>query len=390
MIKIVHFGKYYPPDMGGTEIVTQSLALAASEGGYDVTVICFDQSGTGGASDGGVVVKRYPILKTISSQPLSFAYFFSVVREGCKADIVHLHAPNFVAALASLLMGHKPKLVVHVHTDVVNKGLLGRLLMPLERMMFKRATIILVTSQRYADSSKPLRPFLEKVRVVPLGIAPPNLQQEKKALPGRFAEFLAGRKLVLSVGRLSAYKAFHVLIESAKYLPDDAAIIIGGQGELIADLADLIKRNALGNKVLLAGSVTQEELTALYQNAEIFCLSSNLRSEAFGVVLLEAMSYGLPVVATNIEGSGVSWVNAHEGSGLNVAPNDAKALAAACSVILGNADLRDKYSQGAKERYQSNFTEEIFLKASLAVYSDIFPMGKRLVVNGRPYKKLVS
>lgn len=371
MTKIVHFAKYYPPDMGGMEIVTQSLALAASAAGYDVIVVCFDQSGRGGSSDGSVHIQRYSIQKIISSQPLSFAYFLAAVREGRKSDIVHLHAPNLLAALASLLIGLKPKLIVHWHSDVVEKRWLGKLVRPLEYLMLKRATTILATSQRYADSSKSLKPFQNKVCVVPLGIAPPDIHHDKIPLSPRLAEFVAGRKLILSVGRLTAYKGFSVLIEAAKFFSDDIAIVIAGGGELSDNLAELINRSQVEKRVMLAGRVTQEELTALYENAAIFCLPSILRSEAFGVVLLEAMAYGLPIVATNIEDSGVPWVNAHEESGLNVPPNDARVLAAACVMILNDTELRNRYSRGAKERFENNFTENIFLKNSLAVYESL-------------------
>ncbi|MBN1377690.1 MAG: glycosyltransferase [Gammaproteobacteria bacterium] len=371
MTKIVHFGKYYPPDMGGTEIITQSLALAASEKGDDVTVVCFDQSGTGDGIDNKVHIQRYPIQRMLNSQPLSFSYFLAAVREGRNADILHLHAPNLLAALASLLIGNKPKLVVHWHTDIVGKGWLGQLVAPLEHLMLKKATTIIATSQRYAESSKPLQPFLEKVRIVPLGVTPPKLNQMKTTLPSRLDEFVAGRKLILSVGRLTAYKGFSVLIESAKYLPDNVAIIIAGGGELASDLARLIKSKSLENKLLLAGRVSQEELTALYLNAELFCLPSIFRSEAFGVVQLEAMAYGLPIVATNIEGSGVPWVNEHNVSGINVVPNNAAELAAACEYIINNPELRHKLSQNALERYKSNFTEELFIQNSLAIYKEI-------------------
>ena len=352
----------YPPDMGGIEIVTQSLAVAACGAGYDVTVICFDQSGMSGNSDAGMCIQRYPIRKMLSSQPLSFAYFFAAVCEGRKADIVHLHAPNLLAAFASLFLGSKPKLLVHWHADVLGKGLLGRMVMPLEYLMLRQSAVILTTSQPYADNSLPLRSFLKKNRVVPLGIVSPKIEQEQTKLSPRLTEFIAGRKLVLSVGRLTAYKGFSVLVEAAKLMPDDAAIVIAGAGELSDTLASLIHRNELSGKIMLAGRVTHEELTALYKNATLFCLSSVTRAEAFGVVLIEAMAYGLPIVATNIEGSGVPWVNAHEVSGLNVPPNDAKELAAACTLILNRTDLREKYSFGAKERFLAQFTEALFQK----------------------------
>ena len=371
MKKITHLGKYYPPDMGGTEIVTQSVAQAASVAGFEVVVVCFDQSSEGGSTDGGVRVLRYPVKMMVSTQPLSFGYFLAALGAARKADIVHLHAPNLLAALAILAIGFKPKLLVHWHTDVIGKGWMGKVVAPLEWLMLKRADVIVATSQPYADSSMPLKPFLSKVRVVPLGINPPNLQQERNALPKRLADFVGNRKLILSVGRLSTYKGFSVLIEAARLLPPDVAVVIAGGGELSNSLSILIAEKNLQEKVFLAGRVPQEELTALYQHADLFCLPSILRSEAFGVVLLEAMAYSLPIVATTIVGSGVSWVNKDDVSGLNATPGDPTELAACCMRILNDSILREKYSLGSRNRYINNFTEEQFIDLSLAVYSDL-------------------
>lgn len=373
MSRIVHFGKYYPPDMGGIEVVTQSLAVAANNIGYDVTVVCFDQSGIGNRydNDDGVSVQRYPIQKMISSQPLSSAYFIAAVREGRQADIVHLHAPNILAAFAVLFLGNKPKLLVHWHSDVLGKGMLGRLVRPLEYLMLKRASVIVATSRRYADNSPALQQFSEKIRIVPLGVSAPKIEQESEEMSPRFTEFLAGRKLVLSVGRLTGYKGFTVLIEAVKLMPDDAAVIIVGTGTLFDSLTLLIHHNKLSDKVLLAGHVTQNELVGLYKKADIFCLPSISRSEAFGVALIEAMAYGLPIVTTNIEGSGVPWVNAHEVSGLNVLPGNAKELAEACTLLLNSADLRNQYSCGAKARFKTQFTEEVSRQRFSLVYENI-------------------
>lgn len=371
MTKIVHFGKYYPPDMGGIESVTQTLAEGAFAAGYEVKVVCFDKTEVGNQINSAVRVQRHPIKKMVSSQPLSWAYFIGAVREGRRADIVHLHAPNLLAALASLFIGHKPKLVVHWHSDVVSKGLLGRLVMPLERWMLSRAACILATSQPYADGSKLLKSFVNKVRVVPLGVSTP--EAGTMPLSPRLAQFVAGRRLVLSVGRLIPYKGFSVLVEAAKYLAEDVAIVVAGGGELLESLTKQINQSHLGHKILLAGRVTDEELAALYQNADVFCLPSIERSEAFGVVLLEAMAYGLPIVATNIQGSGVPWVNEHQVSGVNVMPGDANGLAVACSDILEKPALRAKYAGGARARFDANFTVEKFCKNTLAVYADMSP-----------------
>ena len=368
MTKIVHFGKYYPPDMGGVESVTQTLAEGASAAGYEVLIICFGKDKSESYPNSVVNIKRYSIQKMISSQPLSWRYLLSAVREGRRANIVHLHAPNLLATLASLFIGKRPKLVIHWHSDIVGKGFLRLLVMPLEWLSLSRAKSILVTSQLYADSSKFIQFFCKKLRVVPLGVASPEIKQGQEHLSPRLKSFVAGRRLLLCVGRLTAYKGFSVLIEAAKYFPDDVAIVVAGGGELITPLTEQINREQLGGKVLLAGRVSDEELIALYLNADLFCLPSIERSEAFGVVLIEAMAYGLPIVATNIKGSGVPWVNAHRVSGVNVMPRDARGLASACIEILNNPTLRLNLARGARERFDKNFTAATFCKNTLDVY----------------------
>ncbi|MDO8651872.1 MAG: glycosyltransferase [Undibacterium sp.] len=368
MKKIVHFGKYYPPDMGGIESVTQTLAEGALNAGHDVQVICFGKTASAVEVCAGVKVVRHPITRLLSSQPLNFNYFFNLITAGRRADIIHLHAPNLLASLATLFIGKKSKLVVHWHSDIVGKGALGRVVRPLEKWMLTRANIVLATSQAYMDGSAALNTFSNKVAVVPLGIAPPAIATVPSPLSKRLKKFVAGRKIVLSVGRLTAYKGFSVLIEAAKHFPDDVAIIVAGGGELLPELTAQLDKNQLQNKVLLAGRVTDEELIALYMHAEVFCLPSIERSEAFGVVLLEAMAYGLPVVATNIPGSGVPWVNAHQVSGENVTTGKPEELAESCIAILNNPTLREQYSLGARKRFKDNFLADKFCKKIMDIY----------------------
>jgi glycosyltransferase involved in cell wall biosynthesis len=132
-----------------------------------------------------------------------------------------------------------------------------------------------------------------------------------------------------------------------------------------------IEEVGAGYKILLAGRVTDEELCALYQTAEVFCLPSIFRAEAFGVVLLEAMSYGLPIVATDIEGSGVPWVNQHGVSGLNVEVKNSEELAKACTQIITDPALQMRLGQGARQRYEINFTNKIFTENFLEIYKKL-------------------
>ena len=124
-------------------------------------------------------------------------------------------------------------------------------------------------------------------------------------------------------------------------------------------LQEAIVQDGVEDRVVLAGRLSDATLHVLFERANLFCLPSTYRSEAFGVVLLEAMTYGLPIVATDIPGSGVPWVNQHGFSGLNVASGDAKALADACNQILRSEELRSRLSKGARQRFVAEFTEDV-------------------------------
>jgi glycosyltransferase involved in cell wall biosynthesis len=121
---------------------------------------------------------------------------------------------------------------------------------------------------------------------------------------------------------------------------------------------------------------------ALFDRAALYCLPSAHRAEAFGVVLLEAMSYGLPTVATDIPGSGVPWVNQNGESGLNVPAGDPVALAEACNQVLESAELRSRLSTGARQRFVSEFTEEIPVKRMMHVYDQVLNCTRLLESNG--------
>jgi glycosyltransferase involved in cell wall biosynthesis len=375
MANIVHWGKYYPPDMGGIESVTASLALGAAAAGHRVTVLCFSKIRMQELDylPGGVKVLRAPIALLKASQPLGWRYWRWALREGRVADVVHLHAPNMLAALAGVCLGRGPKLMVHWHSDLVGKGWLGRLLKPLERALLTRADKIVCTSQAYADASLTLKLFVDKVVVVPIGVADAAVSDDltDEALPEALQARLLGRRVVLAVGRLVPYKAFHVLVEAAMRLPPDVVVVIVGTGPLHADLQERIDAACVAEQVVLAGRQSDAALRALFRRAALFCLPSAERSEAFGVVLIEAMSHRLPVVATQITGSGVPWVNAQGVSGLNVPVNDAWALAAACNQILSSDELRRELANGARTRFEHEFTEQVTIDRMLAVYDSL-------------------
>lgn len=368
MAKIVHFGKYYFPDAGGVESVTVSLAKGAALAGHTVSVVCFQKSPFSKKEEiDGVNIIREPA-KLIASQPLGIKYFFQCLSLARKFDIIHLHAPNMLGALCALFAPAKMRLLVHWHSDVINKGLLGQLLRPLEFALLRRANSIVATSQVYADASETLAPFREKITVIPIGVSDAKHKGFDSQLPTTLETEIADRKIVLAVGRLVPYKGFNVLIQAAQHLAKDSVVVIVGGGPLQQELQQAIESAGVKDRVVMAGRLSDAALHALFERATLYCLPSTYRAEAFGVVLLEAMAYSLPIVASDIPGSGVPWVNQHGLSGLNVPVGDAKALAYACNQILTSDVLRNKFAQGARQRFLAEFTEDVSVKRILLEY----------------------
>ena len=363
---VLHFAKYYPPEMGGMESVTQVLAEGLAQSGHRVQVLCFTKDQAGTAQQRDVSVIRVPVELERASQPLGWRYFVKGLMAARQADVVHLHAPNLLASLMCLLLPRRVKLLVHWHSDVVGKGRLGAIVQPVERRMLQRADVVVATSQAYADSSPMLTDVKDKVKVIPIGIPAPRADAPRA--PRNFEAFLAGRQFVLALGRLVPYKGFSVLVDSVQHMPEGCAVVVAGIGPLAAELADQVQRLGLQDRVLLAGRVSDPELEYLFSQAMAFCLPSIERSEAFGVVLLEAMARGVPCVATTIAGSATSWVNQHGVSGVNVPPADPIALAAATKALLVDPARRTQLAAGAAARFGDLFTAE----KSVAGFAEIY------------------
>ncbi len=362
VIRVVHLAKFYPPDRGGMEEVCECLAEVAARQGLEVSVTCFVHGGATTERQEGVLINRHSTTRTIASQPLSWGYLVQAWKVLASPLVVHLHAPNMLAALALAIHPWlRARVVVHWHSDVVGKGVLGRLTRPIEWAMLRRASCVVATSPPYAAASEALALIRERLRVIPLGIR--DLPQPIREQPER---------LILAVGRLVPYKGFDVLVSAAALLPSGARVVIAGDGPLRAALQRQIDELGVADRVQLAGRVSEPQLARLYASAAAFCLPSVERSEAFGVVLLEAMRAGLPIVATDLPGSGVPWVNEHGLTGFNVTVGDSSALADALTRLLEDEANRRRMGAAARQRFEAMFIAESTAVAWLELYSELF------------------
>ena len=374
-MKILQLGKFYPI-RGGVEKVMWDLTRGLSEQGVDCDMLCaclpsdrtdpkdaaFEApDGTLHLNDHGRVYRVKAISKKAATM-LSPAMIAWLRRRGAEYDIIHIHHPDPMAALALRLSGFRGKVVLHWHSDIVSQKFLLAMYRPLQTWLVKRAQLIIGTTPAYIQSSPWLREVQSKCTYVPIGIRPLPADITGAAA---IREQFPGKTILLSIGRLVPYKGYPVLIQAMKHLPEKYHLIIGGEGPLRGELEKLIDSENLRDRISLMGYLADEALPAYYGACDIFILSSVMKTEAFGIVQIEAMSCGKPVVATKIPGSGVSWVNEDGVSGLTVPPGDAKALADA---IRTAAEHPEKYGEKARRRYAELFTKEKMLEGILAVY----------------------
>ena len=368
-MKVLQLGKFYPI-RGGVEKVAFDLMKGLSEKHISCDMLCAAEEG----SDRIIRLNDYARLICCRTWVKACATMISpsmifTLRRICREyDIIHVHHPDPMACLALFLSGYKGKVVLHWHSDIQKQKLLLKFYRPLQQWLLRRADKIVGTSPVYLAESPWLQKVQEKTVCLPIGVVP--MAPEPEAVEAIRQQY-PGKKIVFSLGRLVAYKGFCFLVEAARYLSEDYVVLIGGTGALKEELEKEIEDLNLQNKVKLLGRVSDGALPAYYGTCEVFCMSSVQKTEAFGIVQIEAMSCGKPVVATQIPQSGVSWVNKEGISGLNVEPGKAQELAEAIERITGNAETYQRFSEGAKTRYQEMFTKERMIEKCLTIYLEL-------------------
>jgi rhamnosyl/mannosyltransferase len=386
-LSICHLGKYYPPAPGGIESHVQSIARAQSALGHEVSVICINHLDRHGRD---VTYARYGMTRTQSDRDgdvrltrlgrsATFARldFVPDLKRTIKhltrnpVDILHLHAPNpTMLILAAALRQTTPIIITH-HSDIVRQRLLRYAHGPLENLVYDRASAILASTPVYAEGSPVLRKYSEKVRSLPFGMDLSAFEHPSRAAlqvrDGLLSRF--GPTIWLSVGRVVYYKGLHVAIDALRSVP--GVLVIVGKGPLRGELEARAREMGVDDRVVWWGHATPEELIGAYHAATGLWFPSSARSEAFGLVQVEAMASGCPVINTSIVGSGVAWVSPHEQTGLTVPVNDPSALAEASRRLLEEPGLRARLSDGARNRAKLEFSARTMAERSVAIYREV-------------------
>lgn len=375
-LRALQIGKYYPPDEGGVETVTRDLAEGLAHHGVQSDVLCFSRQSKYPPLNEKITVYRSQTLLRIANKSVSVDYVNQVRRLSGQYDVGLLHMPNPIGMLACNWFWRKP-LVLLWHSDIVTYARIRGLLRGAELHLAKSAAAVIAPTPAHVDGSY-LADMLRPKSVI--GPYPFSDSRLKNATGAHAAASLAqafarGRKIILAVGRLVPYKGFDVLIKAARMLDSNAVICIAGRGPLLSQLQEQIVACQLQDTVLMLGRVEENDLRELYEHVHVVTMPSVTRAEMYGMTQVEAMSFGKPVVSTDIPHSGVPWVNRHNVSGLVVPPGDVSKLAEALNRLITNADLYTQLSQGAS----AHFKQAHNLKAAAEVYANTLKRAARKI-----------
>lgn len=370
-MKILQVGKLYAPWIGGVEKATQQLAEGLAQD-FEMTVLCCQPKGKAAEETwNGVRVVRAASYGMWWGMPISFDFFAKFRALARESDLIHIHLPFPLAVFAWFFnqgaLSEKP-IVTTYHSDIIRQKFVSPLLNPFLVKFFRDTRTIVASSPALSEHSQMLRQFREKVIVVPFGVdlgayeLTLEMQKQVNAVKSRFR-----MPIILYAGRLNYYKGVRYLLEAMQHM--DAMLLIAGDGEEAARLRAYAKSLNLLTRVSFLGRVDDEELKVLLHACDIFVLPSTHPSEAFGLVQLEAMACGKPVINTSLP-TGVPWVSVHNETGLTVPPKNATALADALNALLRNPELRMKLGAQARTRAADRFTLQKMLESHKRIYQE--------------------
>ncbi len=382
-MKILHVGKYYPPFSGGIEnFMADLLPLQANPPDEPANQVCalvhnhVFSPRVQVETINNIRVVRVPSYGRLLYAPVSpaFGYYLTQELKYFKPDIIHVHMPNTSAFwLLSSSLAKEIPWIIHWHSDVVSTNLSKlfalayQIYSPLEQALLKNSQNIIATSPNYLHSSRALNNWTDKTLIIPLGLAEKQASVSHHDLQKATQLWGVDKFRLLSIGRLTYYKGHQYLIQAMQHLADCQLIIVG-HGEEKNTLQRQIKSLKLANRVTLCGKQSDEMLHALLNSCDLFCLPSIERTEAFGLVLLEAMHYAKPTLVSDIPGSGMTWVCQDRQTGLLTSPCDSEDIQRKIEYLKGHAALLKSMGNSGQQRLAAHFRIKIIATSTLNLY----------------------
>lgn len=354
-MKVLHFYRtYYPDSFGGVEQVIRQMVVGSTRLGIDAEVLTLTRDKQNLEIEfEGHRVHRVPLDFEVASTGFSWAALSRFKALAAQADIVHYHFPWPFMDMLHFACAIKTPSVLTYHSDIVRQKHLLKLYQPLKNQFLKHVDRIVATSPNYVATSPTLAKFKDKTEIITYGLDKqiyPEVSKENWAKwQARFP-----RPFFLFVGMLRYYKGLHVLLDAAA--GTDIPVVILGDGPVEAELKQQARRLQLNN-VHFLGALPEADKVTLMRMCYALAFPSHLRSEAFGITLLEAAMFGKPMISCEI-GTGTSYVNQDQETGLVVNANDPLAFRHAMQTMIANPDRADRMGQKAAARYESLFTAQ--------------------------------
>jgi len=367
---------------GGTEIAAYHLAWEMARRGHQVEVFTTARDGRSVVEVDRVTVHRYATQFRVASANFSWGLLGGPQK--VEVDLAHAHYNMPYADYSALKYSQKRgvPLVITYHADAPNTGgsFLRNQLQSYYNQHFlpdvlEEAEVIITTSQSYVDESRYLGSYQDKIRVVPNGINLAEFQTDLSKKECRMKLDLPLDKLIiLFFGNLVPYKGPEVLLRAFSLIKEetpDLELLYVGRGPLLAELQSLSRELGVAEDVHFAGYVADQDKALYYQAADIFCLPSVNLAEAFGIVNLEAMASGLPIIASHLGGI----PDLVDGSnGLTVTPGDVDKLAEALHYLAENPDEREKMGRAGYRKVQ-DYSWERMARKTEEIYQELLQEG---------------
>ncbi|MDE1546529.1 glycosyltransferase family 4 protein [Dechloromonas agitata] len=367
-MQVLHFYKTsFPDTMGGVEQVINQIARGANKLGVKTDVLSLTPERVQRTIEiDGYSAHRARLDLQIASTGFSVSAFVRFSQLAKKADVVHYHFPwPFMDVVHFVTLVKKPTVVTY-HSDIIRQKNLLKIYRPLKWKFLGDMNRIVATSPNYLATSDVLARYKHKVSVIPIGL-------DKATYPIPCSEKLAywrsklGRKFFLFVGVIRYYKGLHILMEAASGL--DYPIVIVGAGPIEDELKQQAAQLGLRN-IHFLGHLPDEHKVALLTLCYGVLFPSHLRSEAFGISLLEGAMYGKPMISSEI-GTGTTFINIGNETGLVVPPSDPVALRQAMQYLWEHPEQAAEMGRRAEERYWKHFTADQMVRSYVDLYRDL-------------------
>ncbi|GHT90462.1 glycosyl transferase family 1 [Betaproteobacteria bacterium] len=376
-LRVLCFGRFCDAEPGGIQSHVASLLTALQDKVDFVNLVPSRDTRSARFSQGKVPVIRTASWNTDGSLALSPGLIRAAWQQHRMTpfDIVHLHLPDPMSHLASFAIPASVPRIITWHADIVRQKHLLKLYQPWQNRLLQQAAAIIVATPEHLRSPVLSQAGIrEKVHVIPFGIdlsafARPHPQTEalQEKYPGQ---------RIFALGRHVSYKGFDILLTALSLLPthlsDHVHLLLGGTGPLTPKLQQQAAAKGITARVHFPGKIPEADLPAYYQASDLFCLPSRTQAEAFGIVQMEAMAAGKPVVNTRL-GNGVNYVSQDGVTGLTVPPDDPQALATALQTLLQDNAKRQQFGANAQARVKQEFSLEVMGERIEALYTAQLP-----------------